>query len=251
MGRMMKINCFDNTTFSYGERKFKINDKQNKLIFLGFVNEIKTNALIKVKCECGEERLMRFIDFYRRSDSSYNCCSHKDLIGKTFSNLVVEDFAGHNYRNKIRFRCRCVCGQEVIALKDDLKSGSKVSCGCHRIKSAEHIEYVKYRRNAKFRKIPFEISLEHFQNLIHQPCYYCGDEPSRKIKNLSKQERLIKRATVNGIDRLDSMGGYCKNNIVSCCYKCNTAKMDLSITDFFSLINKIYNYRIKQGDQTS
>jgi len=47
----------------------------------------------------------------------------------------------------------------------------------------------------------------------------------------------------NGIDRIDNLKGYLKNNIVPCCKFCNTAKSSMSQTEFKEWINRVYeNY---------
>lgn len=58
-----------------------------------------------------------------------------DISGEVFGKLTVIEPAGiKRYRNgmAVYFRCRCECGGEVVAQKANLRSGSVVSCGCHR-----------------------------------------------------------------------------------------------------------------------
>ena len=47
---------------------------------------------------------------------------------------------------------------------------------------------------------------------------------------------------VNGIDRIDSNIGYTKENSVSCCKFCNTAKSTMSRDEFLKWIKKVYEY---------
>jgi hypothetical protein len=69
------------------------------------------------------------------------------------------------------------------------------------------------------------ITLDDVKNIVQRPCFYCGsiDNPC------------------NGIDRLNNSIGYEKDNIVPCCRKCNTMKMDLTIEEFKNHIEKIHN----------
>jgi len=64
--------------------------------------------------------------------------------------------------------------------------------------------------------------------LIIKPCHYCGIEVKFP-------------ETRNGLDRVDNTIGYCKSNVVPCCYPCNIAKHEMNEIDFKSLIINIYN----------
>lgn len=59
----------------------------------------------------------------------------KEMIGKTFGNLLVLSEApkNPNYANRcIRYICRCVCGNIVEVNGGALRSGHTFSCGCSR-----------------------------------------------------------------------------------------------------------------------
>jgi len=61
--------------------------------------------------------------------------SKKEMIGKTFGNLLVLSEApkNPNYANRcIRYICRCVCGNIVEVNGGALRSGHTFSCGCSR-----------------------------------------------------------------------------------------------------------------------
>lgn len=59
----------------------------------------------------------------------------KSLVGKKFGSLTVLEMAGKGSCGSILWRCRCDCGNEIIARGGNLKNGSPKSCGClHRAK---------------------------------------------------------------------------------------------------------------------
>ena len=68
------------------------------------------------------------------------------------------------------------------------------------------------------------LSLEDFAEMIKKMCSYCGGETSK------------------GIDRIDNMKGYTKENSTSCCKLCNFMKKALTKQEFISHIKKIYKY---------
>ena len=82
--------------------------------------------------------------------------------------------------------------------------------------------FKQYKYNAKHHKLVLDIILEDFMRIIEQPCYYCG-------------------GVGYGIDRLDSKVGYTKDNIVSCCSKCNYMKQELLPEDFIKQCRTISN----------
>lgn len=52
-----------------------------------------------------------------------------DLLGQRFGRLVVIAFFDTD-RTRVRWLCRCECGNEVVAPSGALRRGSKQSCGC-------------------------------------------------------------------------------------------------------------------------
>ena len=53
-----------------------------------------------------------------------------DLAGKTFSRLVVIERVENNKQGSAQWKCKCSCGNTMIALGKSLRSGNTKSCGC-------------------------------------------------------------------------------------------------------------------------
>ena len=90
-----------------------------------------------------------------------------------------------------------------------------------------------YSLGARKRELCFELTREVFEELILQPCFYCGRAPS---------PRTIRRGLVfkcNGIDRVDYMLGYTTSNCVSACSTCNRMKFRHRAVDFIRLCKAI------------
>ena len=81
-----------------------------------------------------------------------------------------------------------------------------------------------------------------FFKLITGNCNYCGTKPI--LENKRKHHAVF----LNGIDRVDSKKGYIKENVVSCCSICNSAKGILSLEEFKKWIQKISNYQNENLD---
>jgi hypothetical protein len=69
------------------------------------------------------------------------------------------------------------------------------------------------------------LSLREIDAIIHQPCYYCGDIDTRQMSR-------GRTGRFNSIDRLDSNGDYSRNNVVSCCARCNIMKNKFTPEEF-------------------
>lgn len=63
-----------------------------------------------------------------------------DLCGVRFGRLTVTSRHGANDKGKVRWRCRCDCGNETLSTTSNLRGGNSESCGCiGRKKSAERV----------------------------------------------------------------------------------------------------------------
>jgi hypothetical protein len=86
------------------------------------------------------------------------------------------------------------------------------------------IHYTNYIRKADYLRHSFELSQDMFEEIVKQPCYYCG---------------IIQDREFNGIDRKNSTQGYHVTNCVSCCKMCNYMKGSLCERVFLDRIEHI------------
>lgn len=156
-----------------------------------------------------------------------------------------------------------LCGSTCKWMRNNLlKRDRTISCGCSTRDSSKWKSigpknmpwqlpkgeaafnnlYYQYKLSAEKRGYNFLLSEEQFRNLTKQKCFYCGIEPSKIIKGQGKTSGDYK---YNGIDRIDNSDGYKINNVVPCCFSCNSAKGTLSQKDFFKLINRIYTLHLQ------
>jgi len=109
----------------------------------------------------------------------------------------------------------------------------------------------RIKSDAAAMKREFDIPLETFAQLCHQPCHYCG----RKNKNsLSIKSRgklggyVVKDFRYNGLDRVDNSIGYTEENVVPCCAVCNRAKNSMSYDEFVEFLDELVDFRT-QGEE--
>jgi hypothetical protein len=84
-------------------------------------------------------------------------------------------------------------------------------------------KYALYKGGANARGYSFLLTVDEFATFWQKPCYYCGD-PIELV----------------GLDRIDNNIGYQLDNVVSCCFKCNTWKHATSQEEFLDHAEKIY-----------
>lgn len=176
----------------------------------------------------------------------------ENLIGLKFNHLTVLSPTHNNKKYKKRYwECLCDCGKKTIVPTGQLTSEKTKSCGCikaisnainsrtSRHKMAKpnagyfHI-YKSYENNAIKRNKLFEFEFEDFIELLKGNCYYCGVEPSNVYS------KNYYNVTYNGVDRIDNVKGYTKENSVSCCKMCNISKNNNTEEEFTKWIKRTY-----------
>lgn len=184
----------------------------------------------------------------------------EDFTGKVFGRLTVLSFAGYNDSEKRIWNCKCECGNEIIAIGQDLASKHKRSCNCLRNElggqrvSKYSMENRKYTPEIATMMDVFvsyqyddgDLTPEIFYEMTQQNCFYCDAKPSNKAnrgkrKSASQYVRDNAEFIYNGLDRINSNLPHNFDNCVPCCKKCNLAKRNRDVFDFINQISKIYN----------
>ena len=103
---------------------------------------------------------------------------------------------------------RCPHCRETMAAQDAKRAGRVRNYNEERLK-ASALHYKEYYTSAHERGYDFTLTLEQFQELVVQPCYYC---------NVSSPTEA------NGLDRINNDLGYTLENCKPCCGICNRMK---------------------------
>lgn len=175
-----------------------------------------------------------------------------DEAGNKYDRLTVlerSDSYKYSYGGSAaQWLCECACGNRVIVVGKNLRSGNTRSCGCLHKESASLVGkanalskgesmfnslFYNYRRRAKEKSLEWKLTKEQFKNLTQQSCVYCEVLPHRRLEKDDCSSPYI----YNGVDRLDNSRGYTLENSVPCCYSCNVIKGNISI----DMVLKIHN----------
>lgn len=235
----------------------------------------KSGCWYECKCVCGRIREISahgLMYEFRRCDecSGFNSLNRKDLLGMRFTNWIVLE-RKPSVDGRRRYLCKCDCGRIKEINASSLVSGKSTSCGCMRSMNTalsfrnEDASYstitqiwCSYVKEARERKLTFELTRPQFEVIIRKNCYYCDRPPfaetNKWINTETGEWNNVKRgqyafrdrgwaegATVTwtGIDRVDNNIGYTVDNSVPCCRDRNRAKRTLSLDEFISLCHMV------------
>ncbi len=180
---------------------------------------------------------------------SRNCKGQRvapDEVGKVYGRLMVIETSGRDKRSgSAMWLCECICGNRSTVMAQSLRSGNTQSCGCFKRDKAKELHSLpsgesalnravsNTRRNAKTRNYEFSLSTDEAKNLMIQNCYYCGIDPKQMSRGRNGN------VFYNGLDRVDNSVGYTKTNVVPCCFNCNRAKGEMTVSEFRHWIGKV------------
>lgn len=107
------------------------------------------------RCDCGNEIVC--LGWKLNKEKTISCgCVHRGKgiakdIGKKYGKLTVIKRM-HNVNGKVKYLCKCDCGNEKVVYAADLRNGKIVSCGCYRLqKLSEKISVHKKTKTRLYR----------------------------------------------------------------------------------------------------
>lgn len=120
-----------------------------KLTVIGLEPSKNRKSMVLCRCGCGNTGVFTLSNLRAGLTRSCGCLvgeklaernvsrkgtqtfAFDDLTGMVFGRLTVVERAGHS-GVKIRWKCKCECGNEKFTTPSQLKSGMTQSCGCLR-----------------------------------------------------------------------------------------------------------------------
>lgn len=152
---------------------------------------------MKVCGKCGEEKPV--------SEFNKDCCAKDGMQGRC---RECQKAISKQYRQEHK---------EERASYDKQRSQTPVG------------RFVIYKSAAKKRGLEFDLTVEQFEEITSQVCYYCGEYAEGK--------------EYCGIDRIDNGVAYVLDNCVPCCAMCNAWKSDLTLEEFLNHAKNIVHKR--------
>lgn len=172
-------------------------------------------------CVCGNNKIVRDRCLYSGETQSCGCLwkeTMKDLknkqskeaaipIGSKFGYLeVLEDlgiqFYGTKNKKEHLYRCKCVCGKELIIRQYCLKGNTTTSCGCHKHDNSSKVLSEKARKKREYpdwlsslvvyneEKEGIKNKIYTYEDKLHFKCTGCGvtvEKPITYVMRLNKE----------------------------------------------------------------
>lgn len=109
-----------------------------------------TQPQYKCLCDCGKQLTVLSGSLISENTKSCGCLKNEsiakigrnnviDIVGKTFGKLLVLRIDDSNDSIRIKWICKCECGNIVSVFGENLNTGNTSSCGCLRKESASAI----------------------------------------------------------------------------------------------------------------
>lgn len=101
----------------------------------------KGSAFWICRCDCGVIKSIRGNSLRKKKclthpKCPFNTSQREDLTGKKFGRLTVIRFDRTDQCKKVRWLCKCDCGEMRSVVAQQLTSGHTKSCGCYRYEMA-------------------------------------------------------------------------------------------------------------------
>lgn len=151
-----------------------------------------------------------------------------DLTGQKFGKRLVLGIAKRSSEGRIHWRVQCACGRVDEVRADNIHRPCRTCCRPTsqpklRLRPYESC-YNAWTQRAKQRHA-VDLTYEQFVKLTDtHHCHYCGAEVVwTEYLNKTKQGRRHG----SNLDRKDSTLGYTAENVVVCCWRCNSGKNSL------------------------
>jgi hypothetical protein len=186
----------------------------------------------KTCTKCGEEKPATLEYFHKSGSGDGICAVCKVCVGEYNkahykANREARNIQSRAYneanKEAIREQQRRYCESEVnrAAARERSKSWYEANREAALVRHKEYYhtprgKFASIKGKASQRGISFSLLFELYETqLWGKPCHYCGCE-----------------IEVTGLDRKDSSKGYSRDNVVPCCWGCNSKKKDKTYDQF-------------------
>ncbi len=191
------------------------------------------------------------IDYRQNIDNTIEYQRLNFLNKKLHRLTIVDVFNDGSGAHKCK--CVCECGTERIAQLSQIKRGQVKSCHkCvyknrkRRMRTSQlgwsnfRCVIQRYKSRARRKNLIFDLSDEQIFELCKQKCFYCNSD---LLNRMTQANRNFNGEFIyNGIDRMNSFEGYIGGNVVPCCFRCNTAKNNMSLDEFKTWLKSAYEH---------
>ena len=172
-----------------------------------------------------EQRIRRKDKIQEWFDNNQDSVKEKQ---KEYSKTHSEEKRAYNQKHKEYFKQK--------RKEYETNNIKKVQKQRRRNRHSLSTRYRKYITGAKERNLPFELTIEEFDRITKNPCFYCGELPEDEFGN-----RFV------GIDRINPNEGYTSTNVIPCCFVCNRMKSNYEMNYWVNKMKQIIDHLKESG----
>lgn len=209
-------------------------------------NRTKSGTIIwECKCKCGNTAYVSTSNLILNRVKSCGCALIKDLSFQKFGRLSPLYYVKSTDNSRIKWVCKCDCGNEITVRSTNLHINGTKSCGkCRDLESRNKLWKGYYEISKTYfstvfngaikRNLEFDITIKDM-----------WDQYLKQNKKCSLTGRDIyfssRRKTTASLDRIDSSKGYTKDNIQWVHKDLNIMKMDFTEEYFIQTCKEVVN----------
>lgn len=139
----------------------ELNNKYGLLTPIELTKDKNNRTAWLCKCDCGNTKIVRGSDLRNgRITSCGKKCPLRytrngtfiDETGNKYGLLTVLYRVNFDHKTKIKWHCKCDCGNECDVAGTDLRSGQQKSCGCLKSKGEKEISDILLAHNIMFKR---------------------------------------------------------------------------------------------------
>ena len=236
--------------------KDELNKKYGLLTPIELTKDKNNRTAWLCKCDCGNTKIVRGPDLRtgRVTSCGYKCPlrytrngTFIDETGNKYGKLTVLYRANLDHTTKVKWHCKCECGNECDVSGSDLRNGKQQSCGCMRSKGENLINeflisnQINFKREYSFEnllgynngKLRFDFALFNSLNKIVGLIEFQGEQHFYPVNTFGGIDSFIERK-FNDNKKIE----YCNNNNIPLLLLRKNDNMELKLNKY---ITKIYN----------
>ena len=125
----------------------------NKLVAIRPTDErLGTNVKWECQCDCGNIHLVAAKNLLSGQTQSCGCLLYHDIKNQRFGKLIALEPTNQRqeYGGSVMWRCKCDCGNEILASTAHLTRGGVSSCGCLISRGEEKVRQLLSENNIYF-----------------------------------------------------------------------------------------------------
>lgn len=208
-------------------------EKNNRVVAKGLCSACYNATRMRSCSECGENRVIAtslaskdhlcYRCYARRRVLTCSACGRRRPIHRRAAD--GGSVCGACYSATLVGEC-VICG-EAKRVNARTPNGHPVCCACYVMVDVRQF-FRTYQTSAQRRNLSFDLSNQDFEQVVKQPCMYCGG--------------FNRGGIFSGLDRVDNKIGYIKENVVPCCGECNMMRGMMFQQEFLDRIVRIARY---------